>query len=141
MTGALRFLGRFWPHLLIAAVVMIALAKADANGAARATAEADRDRLQSEAMAQLIVQEIGRKLDGDLAVLARATNRKIQAINTEDRSLVQPIIQREIARDPSLLGRQCLTSELLRAVNIARGNSVGIDGAATDQRASPASLP
>lgn len=141
MTGALAFLGRFWPHLAIAAVLLIALAKADHNGAARASAEAERDRLQGQAIAQAVANSIARKLDEDLAELGRNTNRSIAAINTEDRTLVQPIIQKELARDPALRGRVCLTDELLRAINIARGADVGAGVEAKDQRASPASVP
>lgn len=140
MTKALAFLGRYWVHIAIAAVLLIALAKADANGAARASAQAERDKLRDQAIAQAIVNGISVKLDADLAELGRATNNQIAAINTEDRNLVQPIIRKGLLRDPALASRLCLTDELRRAINIARGAG-GAAAEAADQRASPASVP
>lgn len=136
-----RFLGRYWPYLLIAIGIGIAVVKIDANGAARAHAQDEARRLERQADAQVIVDAIGRHVDQELAELARTTNRKIAQIDKEERTIVQPIIQSEIARDPSLLTRECLTPELLRAINASRGYPVGGVATVPDQRGSAPGVP
>lgn len=137
----MALLGRFWPHLAVAAVILIAIAKADANGARRAELAAENARLERQALAIGIVDEVKAGLNAELAELARQTNGKIIELNRENRHVVQPIIQREIVRDPALLSSQCLTPELLRAVNVARGSAGDGIGSAEDQRASPVGVP
>lgn len=86
-----------------------------------------------------VALEIDRALKTGLADLDRQTADKFNTIKEVERTIVQPIIERELTRDPALAARECLTPELLRAVNISRGYPGGT-GQADDQRADPRRL-
>lgn len=131
----MSILARFTPHLIVLLVILIAIAKIDANGYARAEADAEKRKAEL----RQFTAELNGQLDEQLAALEQRTQSRIAKINREDRTIVQPIIQSELAKDPSLASRVCLTPELQRAVNVSRGHPAR--AAAEDLGTSPAVVP
>lgn len=129
------------PYLAALALAAGVAAFLDHRGFERAEQKAALEKAEREKLAAAIVVVIRRDIDRGLAELAVQTNNKFQQINREDRNLVQPLIQKALARDPSLASRSCLTPELLGAVNIARGRQDGQLGTAPDQRTSKDRVP
>lgn len=135
------FLGGVPQWVWIVAAVGAAALWIDHRGYARAEADAKQARLERIIDNGMFVLQLDRELKAGLEDLERQTADKFATIQKRDQTVVQPIIQREFARDPLLATRECLTPELVRAINISRGGNAGSTGQADDQRASKARVP
>lgn len=136
----LALLGRVPQFVWIAIAIGGAAAWIDHRGYQRAEDNHRRELLERVIADGLHVLELDRQLKDGLAALGRGTAASLAAIQERDRNVVQPIIRAELARDPALAGRECLTPELLRAVNASRADPGGA-GAADDLAGGAASLP
>ncbi len=122
---ALRaFLKANWLYLLIGAAILGAIWKIDRNGYRRAEAAAAAKAAADFKRDVAMIQAITRRLNQALADTDRALADKL-AIIDKDKSHAQPIIQRELVRDPGLASAKCLTPGLLDAINVARGGGDG----------------
>jgi hypothetical protein len=120
--GMRAFLGTFGKPLLIAAAIGIAILIIDRRGYQRAEEQERLHKLERQELTRAIVQAIDGELDQRLAAIAARTSGKIQTIDTEGKTVVQPIITREILRDRTLTDpNRCLSPGLLEAINAARG--------------------
>lgn len=134
------FLGGVPQWIWIAIAVAGAAAWIDHRGYQRAEEHAEKERLERILDNGWFVLELDRGLKEGLAELERGTADTFATIQQRDRTIVQPIIQSELARDPALATRVCLTPELVRAVNAARGYPGGA-GETEDLGASQARVP
>lgn len=122
ITALKSFFGKYWEILLVLAVLVGGGWYLDHRGAER-QADADKLRqLEQQQITAAVVSQIDGKLGGQLSAIATSTDGKIQTIDTGEKTVVQPIITREILRDHSLTDpTKCLSPGLLGAVNAARG--------------------
>lgn len=138
--GMRAFLGKFGMPLLIIIAIGLAVLLIDKRGYDRAKEQDRTAQLERQAIVAAIVGKIDQDLDKRLGAIAGDVHEKITTIDKE-RTVVQPIIQRELARDPRLADPdRCLSPGLLEAVNRARGYPAGAlldDALAGD----PASVP
>jgi hypothetical protein len=113
---------KVWLFLAIAIAIAIAVWFIDRRGYQRAEEQERLHKLERQELTRSIVSAIDGELDQRLATITAAAAGKIQTIDTEGKTVVQPIITREILRDRTLTdpGR-CLSPGLLAAVNAARG--------------------
>jgi hypothetical protein len=123
--GALRRVPlQVWLALAIVAALVGGLFLIDQRGYRRAKDQEERARLERAIGNMWLVAQIEQTLAARLAAIDTQLAGTLQAIDTEGRTLVQPIIQRELARDPSLADAgRCLSPGLLEAVNRARGHA------------------
>lgn len=147
VAGVKKAAGKIPPKVWLFIAIAIALALAvwfiDRRGYQRAEEQERLHKLERQEITRAVVAAIGDELDRKLAAAATATNGKIQTIDTEGKTVVQPIITREILRDSSLSDpNRCLSPGLLAAVNAARGYLLDerLAGAAS-RPANPASVP
>lgn len=140
LKGIGGLLGRLPQWVWIAVAVAGAAAWIDHRGYERAEKQAKQERLERILDNGIFVLNLDRQLKDGLAELELETADKFATIQQRDRTIVQPIIQSELARDPELATRVCLTPELVRAVNISRGHPGGA-GETEDLGASPAGVP
>jgi len=123
---ALRaFLKAHWVPIMIGIAVLGALWFVDHRGYQRSENEhkaAEAARLQQSIA---IVGAIGRNLNHRFALLDAQLGAELGEIDRQERNLAQPRIRQELARDPGLATRQCLTPGLLDAINLSRGLGVG----------------
>lgn len=121
-TAAGGFIGRNWEIILIVALFGGGCWYLDHRGYERAQ-EQNRARENERALiSAAVVRSIDAELDGKLAKISSAANGRIQTITTEGKTVVQPIITRELLRDPRLADpNRCLSPGLLSAINAARG--------------------
>jgi hypothetical protein len=120
------FFSKYGLQLAILAAIVGGLWYVDHRGFERAKAE-DLARANERA---LITQAVVSKVDGDLAGKLNAIGGqlgiKIDTLDREGKTVVQPIITRELAADPRLAAPgSCLTPGLLDAINAARGYPAG----------------
>jgi hypothetical protein len=142
--AAASWLGRNWLPIVILVAIVAGLWFVDHRGFARAKAQDEARLNERRLITAAVVRAIDGELDRQLATIASSSSGKIQTIETEGKTVVQPIIMRELARDPSLARPgSCLTPSLLTAVNAARGyRDDEPAGAGADARpAAPASVP
>ena len=120
MPLALSLLGRFWPHLLALALLIGAVWFLDHRGYRRA----EREQAAAEARAAALQSELLRSLERKLAVEMEAVgNRLADRLGRigETRNIIQPVIEREIARAPNLASPGCSMPDSVRdALNAAR---------------------
>lgn len=140
---ALGFLKDHWEVIAIAALLIGGGLYLDHRGYQRAIAADAARTAERQEITRAVVAAIDGDLDRKLAATAAATSTKIQTIDTEGRTVVQPIITRELVRDPGLAAPgSCLTPGLLDAVNAARGYlDDRLAGAAEPGSANPATVP
>lgn len=145
--GVKKAAGKIPPKVWLFIVIVIALGLAvwfiDQRGFNRAKEQDHLRQLERQEITREVVAAIVGALDKKLEQIAGETNGKIQTIDTEGTTLVQPIITREILRDRSLSdANRCLSPGLLEAVNAARGYLLDerLAGAAA-RSANPASVP
>lgn len=125
--GMKAFLGKFGMPLLILIAIGAAVLLIDQRGFQRAKDQDRKADLERSAIVAAVVGQIDQQLDQRLAVTAATLRGKLDTIDKE-RTVVQPLITREIARDPRLADpNSCLSPGLLDAVNRARGHSTGTD--------------
>jgi hypothetical protein len=133
---------KVWLFLAIAIALGLAVWFIDHRGYQRAQEEERLRIAERQELTRAIVQEIDGRLDRRLLELATQTAGQIQTIDTEGKTVVQPIITREILRDRSLADpSRCLSPGLLAAVNAARGYLLDERLAGTPGSANPASVP
>ncbi|HYC66037.1 MAG TPA: hypothetical protein VEC14_15005 [Reyranellaceae bacterium] len=120
-----RFLKANWLPIVIGLAVLGAIWKIDRNGYNRAKNEVAAEQAEAFKRDVAIVAVITRKMDQRFAEIDAELGRRITSIDHQERNLAQPILRQELARDPGLASRQCLTPRLLDAINIARGLSLG----------------
>jgi hypothetical protein len=140
--GMKAFLGKFGLPLLILAAIAIAVVAIDQRGFNRAKEQDHARELERAAIIAAVVGQIDEQLDRRLAATAATLRGKLDTIDKE-RTIVQPIIARELARDPRLSDpNSCLSPGLLEAVNRARGHSAGAgvgEAGSTDAASLPGS--
>lgn len=137
----MTLLARFWPHMVGLAVILGALAWVDHRGYERAIADAEAEKLERQTETLVLRAGITKELDAKLEKADAGLHAKLETINTERMTNVDPILARELGRDPRLADpARCLTPGLLVAVNAARGHAAAGDAAAPVGR-DPASLP
>jgi hypothetical protein len=134
-------LARFWPQLAGVALILAALAWVDHRGYARAEADAAAEKLERQSEALLLRAGITKEFDAKLGTIGDDLHGRLEAINTERMTNVDPILARELGRDPGLADpARCLTPGLLAAINAARGHA-GAGHAAAPVGRDAASLP
>lgn len=108
----------------IVALLAALLLWADHRGHRRASAEGDALAAELTAAWSARVDRLEARLADEIAALDAAFAGEIAAIDAAGRVAVHPVIEREIARDPSLAdpGRG-IDGELLAAINAARAES------------------
>jgi hypothetical protein len=125
--GMAGFLGTFGKPILVLIAIALAVAFIDQRGFNRAKEQDRKAELERAAIVAAIVGKIDDQLDQRLATISKTLGGKLATIDKE-RTIVQPIITRELARDPRLGDpSSCLSPELLRAVNGARGYPTGAE--------------
>jgi hypothetical protein len=131
-----------WLFGAIAIAIGLAAWFLDHRGYERAKEQDRLHELERQELARAIVGAIDKQLDTKLAAIGADTNGKIQTIDTEGRTFVQPIITREILRDRNLADpNRCLSPGLLSAINAARGYLDEHLAGAEDGPASPPGVP
>lgn len=125
---------RFLPHILIVAVVLGGVAWIDHRGYQRAKADADQRALVAAAIAERKARRLEAALADIVGTLDAQLAERIAAIDVTERTIIQPTIEREIARETRLsdpaLG---LTDGLRKAINAAIAQThctTQIDGSA-----------
>jgi hypothetical protein len=119
---ALAWLRKNWLPIVILVAIVAGLWFVDHRGFERAKAEDKARQLERQEITRAVVSAIDGELDRKLATIADQTHAKIQTIDTEGKTVVQPIIEREILRDRGLSDpNRCLSPGLLAAINAARG--------------------
>lgn len=142
--GMKGFLGKFGKPILIAIAIGLAVAVIDQRGFERAEQQEHTRQLERQQLAQAIVRAVDGELEVKLRAVATDVDGKIQTIDTEGRTIVQPIIRQELIRDPALANADsCLTPSLLAVINEARGyrDEELTDGGARVGSAAPPSVP
>lgn len=113
---------KVWLFLAIAAALALAVWFIDRRGYQRAKEQDHLRQLEQQEITRAVVQAIDADLDRKLAAVSAETNKKIETIDTEGTTVVQPTITREILRDRTLTDpNRCLSPGLLEAINAARG--------------------
>jgi hypothetical protein len=137
------WLGKNWLPILIVFLIVGGGIYLDRRGYNRAKEQDEKRRLERQELTRAVVAAIDVELDHRLATIAAATAGKIQTIDTEGKTVVQPIITREILRDRNLADpSRCLSPGLLEAVNAARGYlDDRLAGGSDARSANPASVP
>lgn len=116
------FFGKYWEIILVVILLLAGVWYLDHRGYERAKDEDAARQLEQVQLTGAVVRQIDGDLGGKLEAIASSTSDKIQTIDTEGKTVVQPIITRELIRDPALsAANSCLTPSLLEAVNAARG--------------------
>jgi hypothetical protein len=120
--GMKDFLGKFGLPLLILIALGLAVVAIDQRGYNRAKEQDRKADLERQLITADVVRSIDATLDDRLRTVSAKLAGKIQTIDTEGKTVVQPILTRELVRDPSLADpSRCLSPGLLNAVNAARG--------------------
>jgi hypothetical protein len=126
--GMKGFLGKFGMPLVILIALGLAVVLIDQRGFNRAKRQDEELELQRQLITVAVVAKIDADLDHRLGAIAGKLGVKIDTIDKEGKTIVQPIITRELERDPRLAAPDsCLSPGLLDAVNAARGYSTGAD--------------
>lgn len=126
------FFGQYWLQLVILAALIGAVLFIDHRGYARAQAEDKARELERAELTAAAVGAIDKELDQRLAKISADLGGRIDTIDKEGKTIVQPIITSELVRDPRLARPDsCLSPGLLAAVNAARGNPAGELGRAS----------
>jgi hypothetical protein len=124
--GMKGFLGKFGMPLLIMIAIGLAVVTIDQRGFNRAKEQDRKAELERQLITAAVVQSIDGQLDKRLGTIAARLGVKIDTIDREGKTVVHPIIMRELARDPHLAAPDsCLSPGLLAAVNAARGYPAG----------------
>jgi hypothetical protein len=132
---ALRFLGvagvkkaaakvppKVWLFLAIAISLGLAVWWIDRRGYQRAQEQAEHQRLERAEITAAVVRAIDARLDRRLETISAKLAGQLQTIDVEGKTIVQPMLTRELLRDRSLSDpSRCLSPGLLNAVNAARG--------------------
>lgn len=117
-------LARFWPHLAVALAVIGVLFWVDDRGYQRA--KADQAALE---------QRISERVSDAVAEIDRRNAARFAEIDSADRTVIQPIITREIASDPRFSDPAAgITDGMRDALNRARALS---SAPGADSRAVP----
>lgn len=120
----MAILSRIWPHLLAVAAVIGAIWYIDQRGYTRAQKDGQLQRAEAAATFNILL----RRSEGRLATIVTSNDRtladKIAAVRTYHQTIIQPALEKEIARD-SLLARPDarLSDGVLRELNAARAGS------------------
>lgn len=137
------FIGKYGLQLGILIAVLAAAWFLDHRGYQRAQAESHARELERAAITAAAVAAIDQQLDGKLRAIADRLDVRLDTLDREGTTVVQPIITRELERDPRLAAPgSCLTPELLKAVNAARGypaGELGRDAGSADPQSLPGS--
>lgn len=134
MMGA--FLGKYWLQLVIAAAILAVLGYVHHQGYKQAEAHFAAQQAKADEVERRITSAIEKDLREGLAGIDRSNADRLAAIDRTDRTIVQPILEREIAHDPRYTNPACSVSDgVLGALNAARAAS-GAAGAAGGDRGS-----
>jgi hypothetical protein len=126
--GMKAFLGKFGFPILILIAIALAVVTIDQRGFNRAKEQDRKLELERQQITQAVVASIDGELDRRLGKIAGELGGKIETLDREGKTVVQPIITRELERDPRLADpHSCLSPGLLEAVNAARGYPAGAD--------------
>lgn len=128
MTDAMKvFLGKFGMPILILIAIGAAVLLIDKRGYDRAKEQDAAAAAERSAIVAAIVGKVDQDLDKRLADISTSVGGKITTIEKE-RTVVEPIIRQELARDPRLAAPDsCLSPGLLAAINQARGYPAGAE--------------
>ncbi|MBB5684279.1 hypothetical protein [Sphingobium boeckii] len=122
-------LGRYWPHLAIAAAVLFGVWWIYSSGAAAAERKAAHRQLVGEVLEQKRLRRIESAFADGLAKVDQALAARIAAIDVTERTIIQPKIEREIIRESRLSDPAAgLTDGLRAAINAARWQSTCAPG-------------
>lgn len=128
------FLGANWIHIAIALAIVGVLAWDNHEGYARAEDHFKAQEAARDAEEARLSARIHSEIADGLATIDRNTADRLAAIDHTDRTVVQPVLEREIANDPRYNAPACTVSEgVLGALNAARAASgdpaaAGADG-------------
>lgn len=126
--GMKLFLGKFGMPLLILIALAAGVLFIDQRGFNRAKEQDHNRELERQLITAAVVAKIDADLDQRLGTIAGKLGVKIDTIDKEGKTVVQPIITRELLRDPRLAAPgSCLSPGLLDAINAARGYPAGAD--------------
>lgn len=138
--GMKGFLGTFGKPLLILIAIAAAVITIDQRGFSRAKQQDAARENERALIVAAIVGKIDGQLDQRLGKISADVHGQLTTIDRE-KTIVQPIIRQELARDPRLADPDsCLSVGLLGAVNRARGYSAGAD-VGEARPGDPASVP
>lgn len=128
MTVLATIFGRFWPHLLAATAIISAILYLEHRGYERARADQAALEARIGARIALAVEDIDKR-----------TAERIAGIDTTQRTVVQPVITREIMSAPRLSDPAAgITDELRGALNRARAASAPAGAGGEPVPAAPA---
>lgn len=120
----MAILSRIWPHLLAVAAVIGAVWYIDQRGYDRAQKEGQLQRAEAAATFNVLL----RRSEGRLATIVTTNDRVlaegIATVRTYHRTVLQPVIEKEIADDPFLARPYARMSDgLWRSLNAALASS------------------
>lgn len=114
----------FLPHIAFAALLLFGIWKIDQNGYSRAGRDAERIELREKQREAELVRRIETMLTRKLGEIDRNTGERIAAIDSLERTIIQPAIVKEIARDPRYSDPAAgISRGMLDAINTARAAS------------------
>jgi len=118
------FLTRYWPQLGILAALVLGLWYVDHRGYQRAKGHYEAAEAKAQARAEALARRLEQVMTAKLAELDTRTAERLSQIDVEERTIVQPVITREIRNDPRLSNPAAGISNGVRdALNSARGAS------------------
>jgi len=120
----MAILSRIWPHLLAVAAVIGAIWYIDQRGYDRAQKDGQLQRAEAAATFNVLL----RRSEGRLATIVTTNDRALAdglaAVRTYHRTVLQPVIEKEIADDPFLARPDARMSDgLWRSLNAALASS------------------
>ena len=117
---------RFLPYILAVAAVLGGIAWIDHRGYERAQADAKFERTVTALLIERAARRQEQRLASRLAAIDTALAQRLGSIETTRRTIVQPVISRELVRDPSLSDPDRAMSDGLRdAINAAIRETAG----------------
>ena len=121
---------RFLPTILAVAAILGGMAWIDHRGYQRARNDAEADAKFERTVTALLIERAARRqeqrLVARIAAIDTALAERLGSIETTRRTNVQPVIAKELARDPSLSEPDRAMSDCLRdAVNAAISETAG----------------
>jgi hypothetical protein len=121
MTAALAILARWWPQLALAALIVGGGWYLDHRGYRRAEAAHALADARAAAQTAALRRAMEQALADRLAAIDRNLADRIAGIEATQRTVVQPVIEREIRNDPRYTDPRCAVSDSVRdALDSAR---------------------
>lgn len=124
MTALAAFFTRNWLQLGILAALAFGYWYIDNRATKREKARYEAAEVKAQARADALARQIEQTMITKLAELDTRTAERLREIDVQERTVVQPIITREIRNDPRLSDpAHGISDGVLGALNQARGAS------------------